>query len=237
VKAVLGRKKTVLPHKVHYWPQYAEEFYRLVDRQEAIAKLKDSGDSHNAGYPEALFDTTTFKIAFTGNIGYAQGLQILPKAAELLKDESVRFVIVGDGRYKAKLLQEIEDAGVSDKFIMIDRQPAEMIPDILSLCDAAYISFMDTELFTWTIPAKLQSYMACGMPILASASGETERIIQEADCGRCVTIGDAGALTDAIRELYKSTSIGKYGSNSRRYFEENFTKKKLMDEFEHYFQR
>jgi glycosyltransferase involved in cell wall biosynthesis len=245
VKAVTERKKAVLPHKVHYWPQYAEEFYGPVERQEAIAKLKESMDSKNASYPEDLFDSTTFKVAFTGNIGYAQGLQILPKAAELIKkmrssapeSKDVKFVIVGDGRYKNKLLAEIEAAGVSDMFIMIDRQPAEMIPDILSLCNAAYISFMDTELFTWTIPAKLQSYMACGMPILASASGETERIIQEADCGKCVTIGDAGALADAIKELSTITDIGSFGANSRHYFEEHFTKKKLMDEIEQYFQR
>ena len=30
----------------------------------------------------------------------------------------------------------------------------------LACCDAAFVSFMDNELFTKTIPAKLQSYMA-----------------------------------------------------------------------------
>jgi len=231
VRAITGRKNAVSPQKVHYWPQYAEEFYKPVDRLEAINKVKDI---QNEGCLQGIFDNSTFKIAFTGNIGYAQGLQILPKAAELLKNEAVRFVIVGDGRYKDKLMQEIADAGVSDLFVMIDRQPPEMIPGVLSLCDAAYISFMDTELFTWTIPAKLQSYMACGMPILASASGETERIIKEADCGTCVPIGNADALAGAIRELSNSTDISRYKTNSRQYFEEHFTKKKLMDEFEQY---
>jgi glycosyltransferase involved in cell wall biosynthesis len=102
---------------------------------------------------------------------------------------------------------------------------------------------MDTELFTWTIPAKLQSYMACGMPIIAAAKGETERIVHEAECGVCVGIGDADELAGAISKILESCmGIGdtkegykkKLGGNSRKYFEENFTKKKLMDEFEIY---
>lgn len=231
VEAIVNRKVGVPRYKVHYWPQYAEEFYKKVDRQEAIATIRSDNE---VNCQDQLFEEGTFKIAFTGNIGYAQGLQILPKAAGLLKKSDIRFVIVGDGRYKEKLLAEIEATGVSDMFIMVDRQPPEMVPYILSLCDAAYISFMDTELFTWTIPAKLQSYMACGMPILASASGETRRIVEEADCGRCVPIGDARALADAIRDIVHEDYKEKYGPNSRSYFEKHFVKKMLMDEFDQY---
>ena len=236
VRAVTGRKKPVPENKVHYWPQYAEEFYRVVDKKTAVSNILTELRLDKKSI-EDLQDDKTYKIAFTGNIGYAQGLQILPKAAKLLKEQkNIKFVIVGDGRYKSKLLEEIHQAGVEDKFILIDRQPPEMIPDILALCDAAYISFMDTELFTWTIPAKLQSYMACGMPIIASASGETKRIIEETNCGKCVPIGDANALAKTVQEITNidQADRDKYGNNSRRYFEEHFTKKKLMDEFEPY---
>lgn len=236
VKAVTGRKKPVPVSKVHYWPQYAEEFYQIVDKETAYLNTK-RGLTNNKKVTEELENNQTFKMAFTGNIGYAQGLQILPKAAELLKDvKNIKFVIVGDGRYKSKLLEEIQQFGVQDKFVMIDRQPPEMIPNILALCDAAYISFMDTELFTWTIPAKLQSYMACGMSIIASASGETKRIIEEANCGRCVAIGDAKALASTLKEMVALPNEEKerLGINSREYFEANFTKQKLMDEFEQY---
>ncbi len=58
--------------------------------------------------------------------------------------------------------------------------PAENIPELLAACDAAFLSFQDAELWTMIIPAKLQSYMACGMPVIVSAACETERIIDEA---------------------------------------------------------
>ena len=229
VKAIVNRKASVPESKVHYWPQYAEEFYEPISKEEARKCIGE----------DELPEEDSFKIAFTGNIGYAQGLDILPKAAKLLKEENVKFVIIGDGRYKAKFLQEIDEAGVADKFILIDRQPAEKIPYYLGLCDAAFISFMDTELFTWTIPAKLQSYMACGMPIIAAAKGETERVVTEANCGVCVDIGDYKGLAKAITTIisdnsYKDDYKKVNGNNSRNYFEGNFTKKKLMDEFEKY---
>lgn len=215
VEAVVNRKHRVSKKKVFYWPQYAEEFYRPLEKQNV----------------EGIPDDDSFKIAFTGNIGTAQGLDVLPKAAVLLKDEAVKFVIVGDGRYQTEFEKQIDSLGVRDKFIMIPRVKAEKVPVILSACDAGFISFNKTPLWEMTIPAKLQSYMACGKAIIASASGETKRVIKEAECGVCCKIGDADALATGIRAIMK-TNYSEMGNKARRYFEDKFDKKKLMDEMD-----
>lgn len=198
--------------KVHYLPQYAEDFYQPMARKPV---------------PE-IPDDDRFKIIFTGNIGKAQGLDILPKTADLLKGEDVVFVIVGDGRYREEFEKEIHERGVEEMFILIPRQPAERIPELLAACDAAFLSFMDTPLFEKTIPAKLQSYMACGMPIIASASGETERIIAEAKCGVCVSIGDERALATKIRSLI-NVHLCEMRENSQKYYLSFFEKKGIFD--------
>ena len=82
-----------------------------------------------------------------------------------------------------------------------------------------------------TIPAKLQSYMACGKPIIASASGETKRVINEADCGFCCEIGDAESLANGVRNLMNS-DINELAKNARTYFDEHFVKSNLMDEMD-----
>ena len=206
--------------KVSYWPQYAEEFYHPAERGKSGLIPSDG----------------RFKIAFTGNVGQAQGLDILPQTARLLRESGTDacFVIVGDGRSKAALEEQIHKLGVDDMFLLIPRQAAESIPDILADCDAAFVSFMNNPLFAGTIPAKLQSYMACGMPILACATGETERIVREAECGVCSPIGDAQSLAEAVRELSKSSRLAEYGKNSRAYFEAHFDKKMLLDRFDEY---
>ena len=117
---------------------------------------------------------------------------------------------------------------------MIPRQPAERIPEILSACDAAFLSFQDSELWKMTIPAKLQSYMACGMPVIASAEGETERIIREAACGICTPFGNSEKLANAILNM-QGKDLNQFGINSREYFLAHFEKQMLMNEIDQYF--
>jgi glycosyltransferase involved in cell wall biosynthesis len=218
VEAVVNRKNSVDRNKVYYWPQYAEEFYRPVDKH----------------VYEGIPDDDSFKVVFTGNIGTAQGLDILPKTAKLMKDDNVRFVVVGDGRYQSEFEKHIDDCGVRDKFILLPRVKSTLIPSILAACDVGFISFNKTPLWEMTIPAKLQSYMACGMPIIASASGETKRIIEEAQCGICSEIGNPVSLSEGIRKIM-SLDLCKLGHNAREYFDSNFVKKSLMDEMDQYF--
>ena len=220
VEAIVNRKKTVDREKVHYWPQYAEDFYMPMSRR----------------IIEGIPEDESFRIAFTGNIGTAQGLEILPKTAELLGDEKVRFIIVGDGRYLPEFEKQIKERKVEHMFIMIPRVPPERIPEILSVCDAGFISFNKMPLWENTIPAKLQSYMACGKAIVASASGETRRIIEEARCGICTETGDAEALAAGIKELMNLDVID-LGKKARLYFEAQFDKKKLMDVMDSFFNR
>lgn len=195
--------------KVLFWPQYAEGFCKPMEKT-VIDEIPEDG---------------RFKIIFTGNLGEAQGLEILPQAAKLV-DESVCFVLVGDGRYKEQLIKLSED--VKEKFIFVDRKPAEMIPELLAACDVAFVSFMNNALFEKTIPAKLQTYLACGMPILASASGETAKIIENARCGYCCTPGDVSALANYIKAL-KQLDLSEMKKNSLDYSHNHFNREKLFD--------
>lgn len=213
-------KRGVSEQKVEFWPQYAEEFYRPLGAERV------AGDGE-------------FVVTFTGNIGVAQGLDILPKVAVLLKEQGckVKFNIVGDGRYREEFEKNIQENDVSEMFELVGRKPAEEVPLILGNSDVAFLSFMDNPLFEKTIPAKLQSYMACGMPIIASASGESKRIIEEAECGVCCPIGNVKCLADSILEMSQMHEDERYklGENARKYCEEHFDKKTLMDYIEKYF--
>ncbi len=244
-EAVAGRKVPVARNKILYWPQYAEEFYRPLDREKVYEIAKKHGSSPVNKIP----DDDSFKIVFTGAIGYAQGLDILPKTALVLKNKlerakaagyfenrDVRFIVVGEGRYQKELEDEVEKLGIKNMFIMIPKQPAEIIPEILAVCDVAFLSFKETKLFELTIPAKLQSYMACGMPVLAAAKGETQKVIEEAGCGICVEIGNSRACAAAICHLMKENLKGM-GENSARYFEKYFNKKMLMDKMCRFFRK
>lgn len=212
-------KRGVPKKKIHYWPQYAEDFYKPL-------KSSQNRDSR-------------FTITFTGNIGYAQGLDVLPKTAEILKERrtSVSFLIVGDGRYRDEFENEIKKRNVSDMFDLIGRKPAKEIPQILADSDAAFLSFMDNPLFSMTIPAKLQSYMACAVPIVASATGESKRIIEEAKCGVCCEIGNVKQLITEIEKLINldKDTLLDLGYRARKYYEATFNKDQLLEWMETFF--
>lgn len=206
--------------KVVYWPQYAEEFYHPEGKKE----LKDMPRDNK------------LKIVFTGNIGYAQGLDILPKTAALLKKEKAEcsFIIIGDGRYREEFEKEIARNGTGEMFFLLGRKSPEEIPYYLAWCDVAFISFAKNSLFEMTIPAKLQSYMACGMPILASAAGETERIIRDAGCGVACGLGDEDKLAHAILDIMEMPPehIRAMSENALAYYRKNFSKKDLLDKLD-----
>ena len=130
----------------------------------------------------------------------------------------------------------IKESGIQDMFEFLGRKKPEEIPGILSECDAAFLSFADNKLFAATIPAKLQSYMACAMPIVAVAVGETERIINESGCGLCTSPGDASSLACSIERMMHMApdDIDNMSRESVSYCSVHFEKKKLMDQMEMY---
>ena len=204
--------------KVKYLPQYAETV-ECFDRP-----------------TDDLKESDTFDVVFAGNIGMAQGLEVLPRAAALLKNDNVRFVIVGDGRAKSKLMQEINADGVEDMFVWLGHKHSDDVPSYLARCDAAFVSFSANALFEKTIPAKLQTYMTCSMPIIAAAGGETRRIIEEADCGLCCESGDAAALAETIRKA-KTLDLKRLGENAKAYCDGNFSKEKIIGYLDSLFEK
>lgn len=215
-------ERGVPEEKVAYWPQYAEDFYKPSD---VVSPLVPNDD--------------VFTIAFTGNIGYAQGLEILPEAAELLakQGKKVRFLLVGDGRALDSLKNTIQQKNVEEYFFILPRQKPESIPSILAGADAAFLSFAPSPLFSKTIPAKLQSYMACGMPILAVANGETRHIIEEAECGMCSKPGETEELVHNIRKMMQNPELLKqFAAKAQVFSEKTFNKTKLMDSIDREFQ-
>lgn len=207
--------------KVIYWPQYAESFYQPVPKE----ALEDMPEGE------------VFQVIFTGNIGYAQGLDILPQIAEKLQAqrELCKFVIIGDGRYKKELEKEIASRKVEAMFVFAGRKQPQEIPRYLAHCNVAFLSFMNNSLFTMTIPAKLQSYMACGMPILAVAEGETRRVIEEADCGVCCGFNKIDDIVQKILWMKQNpTELIEMGKRALEYQNAYFEQQKLLDLIENY---
>ncbi len=207
--------------KIEYVPQYAEDFYRPIERKN-----------------DQSFSDGKLKIAYTGNIGYTQGLDKLIEVAKILrksgKGNNVNFILVGDGRFKNEMIELVKTNGLEEMFTFINQQPPEKIPELLAECDLAYICLKDSVIGRSTVPAKLQSYMACGIPILGVIKGEAAKIISEANCGFVVEDGDAHSISEKIINIMQLSreELIKMGINGRKYCEENFSKSVVLNKIE-----
>ncbi|MEF9962644.1 MAG: glycosyltransferase WbuB, partial [Erysipelotrichaceae bacterium] len=112
----------------------------------------------------------------------------------------------------------------------------EEIPYYLGAADAALLILKPDPVFEMTIPAKLQTYFACGIPILGCVSGEAKRIILESNAGLVSDSLTVEGFVKICREfkMKSKEEISKLKINSLKYGNQNFDKDSLLDELEKY---
>ncbi len=131
--------------------------------------------------PFALDDSRT-KFIFTGNVGSMQALDVVIKAFAELKNENVVFYILGDGNKRRDFEKLAEAIGASNvKFL--GSVPQKQVLSCIRQCDFSVLSLSANKLIGLTIPAKFQTYLAAGKPILAVCEGEVAKFVRGKDIG------------------------------------------------------
>lgn len=202
--------------KVVYWPQYS-----------VVSKVEDD---------ECLFDSSKFNITFTGNIGEAQGIDIAIEAAKILKDTNIHWNFIGEGRDRKRLEELCKSYDLNDNVTFHGYMEEKYIPKYLNSSDAALLILKPNPVFEMTIPAKLQTYLSCGVPILGCVSGEGKRIILEADCGVVSDEISVNSLVEVCRKMieFDEERIQSFKDSSIRYGLNHFDKNRILDRLEYY---
>ncbi len=151
--------------------------------------------------PELHARPDLFTIVFTGNVGDAQDFPAVLDAAERLRDNPVRWVIVGDGRRSEWLAEEVARRGLAEQVKLLGRFPLDRMPSFFRHADALLVSLRDEPIFALTIPGKVQSYLAAGIPILAMLNGEGADIVASSGAGLAVPASDSAALAGAVLRM------------------------------------
>ena len=202
--------------KIIYYPYYAENFYKVVNENSEI-KAQYGGE---------------LNIVFAGNIGVAQSFDTIIETVKILttKLKNFKFIIIGDGRDKKRVLEKISDYSLEDYFKFLGSFPPEDMPSFFASADALLVSLKDTKIFSMTIPGKLQSYLASGKPIIASLNGIGSKIIKESNSGYASTAEDSESLANSIVNFSKLTSSKRkiLGDNARDYYEKEFERSRLL---------
>ncbi len=144
----------------------------------------------------------SFDVMFAGNIGEAQDMPSILAAAELLRDNRrIRWLLVGDGRMAEWLKAEIVRRNLQECVLMLGKYPVERMPSFYRHANALLLSLKDNPIFSMTIPGKLQSYLAAGVPVVAMLNGEGADVVNRARAGVTCGAGDAPGLAAAVLRL------------------------------------
>lgn len=149
-----------------------------------------------------------FVIGYIGTLGMAHALTNVLQAAEKLRDlPDFRFLLMGPGAEREKLMKEAEERGL-DNVVFIPPQPKSTMPAHWSLCDCALVHLKNIPLFETVIPSKIFEAMGMGRPMLfASPVGEASEIVVKEEAGLHVPGEDPQALADAARWLMTDKAL------------------------------
>jgi glycosyltransferase involved in cell wall biosynthesis len=176
-----------------------------------------------------------FLIMFAGNIGAAQDFDTIIKAADILKDKKdIHWVILGDGRRAEWAREQVRIKNLDNNFHMLGRFPSETMPEFFAQADALLVTLKREPIFALTVPGKVQSYMACGKPVLAAIDGEGAQIIDQAGAGLTCPAENPDMLSERILELYDMSPLERQtmGLRGRDYSLEHFNRETLFTKLE-----
>lgn len=170
---------------------------------------------------------------YGGILGHAQGLDLLIKAAEKLKDQpNVRIILQGAGPERDMLLDLKKDLNVENVSFLPPVPKSEM-PYVLKEVDVALVPLKKLDLFMGAIPSKIFEALAMKKALLLGVEGEAKRhFVDNAEAGLFFEPENIEDLTEKIRLMANEPErIKTFGENGRAYVMKNFNRNKIAEDF------
>ena len=139
--------------------------------------------------------------------------------------------MVGDGRYKTTLINLVKNNQLNKYYSFHKHQKLSNLKNFYKKANICFISLKEGNVLNSTIPAKLQTYMSMGMPIIGSISGETSDVIRESKCGLVSSPGNKLKLFKNIKKILgmNISQLKMMGENGNKYSYNNFNKKIILN--------
>lgn len=201
------------PSKVHVIPNWADqdELRPLPKRDQQFAK------------DQKLVDP--FVLMYSGNLGLYYDFETMLDAAQKLKGENFKLVLIGSGGRKPWIAEQIKQRGLTNT-VLLPYQPIERLRESLNSCDASSVTIAK-GIEGISFPSKLYSSLAVGKPIIAISEevSELRDLVTNHGIGWWCKLGDADGLANIIREMMASPAeCEKRGRAARELFEKRYTR-------------
>jgi glycosyltransferase involved in cell wall biosynthesis len=177
------------PEKVHTI-RYGVSTKRFFPDQDAAKRVRAEKSWENCKI-----------ILYLGAHGLANNLDVILRAANRLRHRpDIRFVLIGDGIEKERLVAAAKGLGLNN-VVFGAPIPARDAPAYINAADLCVATLRDTALFRGAVPSKLIEYMACGKATVVGIRGEAEAIVERAGAGLVFDPDDDARLAACVETL------------------------------------
>ena len=196
------------PERVHVIPNW-------VDTKRLQPLGKDTQWAREWGFDER------FVVMHSGNVGHAQDLDSLVRAATFLRDlDNLVITIIGTGARHAELVALAERLEV-EQVNFFYYQNRAVLPESLSAADVHVVGLAH-GLAGYVVPSRLYGILAVGRPVIAAADPESEtaQVVARVGCGIVVRPGRPELLARAIRDAHDGAyDLEEMGARGREWVE------------------
>lgn len=147
-------------------------------------------------------------LIFAGNLGKAQNLEFLIKSIKLVKNNLFFIKVFGEGSEKNRLVKLINKHKIGKKIKIYKPILPKQLYQELRKADGFIITLGKGGALSKTLPAKLQTYLSFGKPIICSASGELYNFIKLNNLGFACGINNPSQIIKAFKD-FKNLNITK----------------------------
>ncbi|MDQ4049386.1 MAG: glycosyltransferase family 4 protein [Actinomycetota bacterium] len=173
-----------------------------------------------------------FVSSYFGTMGEANDLSQVIEAATILQErgeDSVAFVLQGDGKRRAALDEEVRRRGLRNVLLMAPSGKAS-VARLAAASDACMIIFKDVPILATNSPNKLFDTFAAGRPAIVNTPGWQRELVERHEAGVFARPGDPAHLAEQVLFLRDHPELAaSYGQNARRLAEAEFDRRLLAE--------
>ena len=213
---------------------FKEKILPYIDNNQPIKYIPNWADDFNKNLEEFSFsDNKVTNFTFAGNIGKLQNLNNVIEAFGNLSrkyQQNAQLNIIGDGTELESLKQIVKENNYKN-IIFWGRKPKDEMYKYLKASDFLIVSLIDNPILELTIPAKVQTYIASGKPILAILNGDTADIIKDNSLGYCASPNDINEIKYIFQKAIDTSSkeLEKFTKNCEILTNTIFSKEIILD--------
>ncbi|WP_324172659.1 glycosyltransferase family 4 protein [Sulfurimonas sp.] len=213
---------------------FVDKIKPYIENNKEVVYLPNWADKFNKELEAFIFsEDKKIHFTFAGNVGKVQNLDNVIKAFGNLADkyiEKAQLNIIGDGS-QLESLKNLVDKNSYKNIIFWGRKSRDEMYRYFSASDFLIVSLIDKPIFSLTVPAKVQTYIAANKPILAIINGDAADIIKDNNLGYYAKPEDIFEITEAFIKCIKADEkeIKEFTKNCENLTESIFNKDNIIN--------